>query len=58
MNINRVHIDWVRPRQLLWGEFRRPAGCGPWVVRVVVRNRVGDELNREFLEVTAADPAI
>jgi hypothetical protein len=58
VNINRVHIDWVRRGNVLWGEVPRPAGPGPWVVRVVVRNRVGDELNRDFLEVTDVDPAI
>lgn len=58
VNINRVHIDWVRRGNVLRGEVPPPAGRGPWVVRVLVRNRVGDELNRDFLEVTAVAPAI
>jgi hypothetical protein len=58
VNIDRVHVDWVRRGNVLWGEVPPPAGPGPWVVRVVVRNRLGDELNRDFLEVTAVDPAI
>jgi hypothetical protein len=51
VNIDRVQIDWARRGNVLSGEVPPPASSGPWVVRVVVRNRVGDELNREFLEV-------
>lgn len=51
VNIDPVRIDWVRSGNVLRGEVPTPTGRGPWVVRVVVRNRVGDELNREILEV-------
>lgn len=55
VNINRVQVDWVRRGNMLWGEVPPPVGDGPWVVRVVVRNRVGDELNREILEVMSGN---
>lgn len=55
VNISPVPIDWVRSGNVLRGEVPPPPGKGPWVVRVVVRNRVGDELNREFLEVMSVD---
>lgn len=51
VNITQVHVDWVRRGNVLSAEVPQPAGSGPWVVRVVVRNRIGDELERALLEV-------
>jgi hypothetical protein len=52
INAKKVDVHWDQQGNVLTAEIPAPVEQGPWVVRVLVRNRAGDVLTREFLEVT------
>lgn len=54
INGSPVNVHWTRRGDTLTSIVPARAGPGPWVVRVEVKDRFGQELGREFLEVASS----
>jgi hypothetical protein len=51
VNLKPVKLDWQRSGRTLRATIPPPASEGPWVVRIEVRDKQGELLGRDFLEV-------
>ena len=56
MNLAKVPVHWEQSGHTLRAAIQPGTPPGPWVVRAEIRDRNGELLGRDFLEVAPTEP--